>query len=413
MIKEAWRVPGNYYYFLLTNKQARKVIFEGRTFAKDGRRRFLDMIPPQILKREPSKSTMDIELINGSIISISGVEGIGIGGELPDRFRGITPSGIVFSEYAMLKGDAVWKAFQPAIDGDNCWVIIPSTPKGKNHYKTLCDNVKDSDEWHFSEVHIDESEPERYEEILKSARISNKEEAWIQQEYYCSFTEAASGYVYMNNIKAAYDDKRIGFHPLNKNYPVDTGWDVGRSDGTAIWFSQKIDDKINIINFYMDAHKDPADYAVVLKNFGYQYGRHFFPHDATHVRMGAPTIQKCFEEAFTNFKVVGDLVSVDYGKVMPAVQIIKHKFPQISFHEMDTITGIRHLENYAEKINGEGFRTGSFVHDENSHPADAFRILVIGYEQDPFGASNDIYSEKFARKRCNRYNELYDPYGGF
>lgn len=67
--------------------------------------------------------------------------------------------------------------------------------------------------------------------------------------------------------------------------PVYTFWDIGRSDGCAVWFMQVLNGEDRFINYYEEHDEDLRHYATMLQRMGYLYGGHFLPHDANHKRL--------------------------------------------------------------------------------------------------------------------------------
>lgn len=67
--------------------------------------------------------------------------------------------------------------------------------------------------------------------------------------------------------------------------PVFTFWDIGRADGTAIWFAQFLRGEARFIDYYEEHDEDLRHYARQLQDKGYLYGGHFLPHDAAHKRL--------------------------------------------------------------------------------------------------------------------------------
>ena len=88
-VKKAVEKPGMYFYFLPTNVQGRKVIWDGMDSTG---LKFLDHIPDE-LKKGVNGTDMKVELVNGSIIQV-------VGTDKYDSVRGTNPIGCVFSEYA-------------------------------------------------------------------------------------------------------------------------------------------------------------------------------------------------------------------------------------------------------------------------------------------------------------------------
>lgn len=68
--------------------------------------------------------------------------------------------------------------------------------------------------------------------------------------------------------------------------PVYTFWDIGASDGTAIWFMQVLRNEDRFIGYYEEHNEDLRHYVTILQGKGYLFGAHFLPHDADHKRLG-------------------------------------------------------------------------------------------------------------------------------
>ena len=58
----------------------------------------------------------------------------------------------------------------------------------------------------------------------------------IQQEFYCSFRAAVPGALLAKPLAQTEKDNRIYDFPIRSDVAVDTYWDIGNLDATAIWF---------------------------------------------------------------------------------------------------------------------------------------------------------------------------------
>lgn len=67
--------------------------------------------------------------------------------------------------------------------------------------------------------------------------------------------------------------------------PVYTFWDIGASDGVAIWFMQELRGEARFIGYYEEHEQDLRHYVRHLQERGFVYGGHFLPHDADHRRL--------------------------------------------------------------------------------------------------------------------------------
>ena len=96
--------------------------------------------------------------------------------------------------------------------------------------------------------------------------------------------QSTEGCYYTDQLTKARKENRISTVPHVEGVPVNTFWDIGSSDGTAIWFHQRIGQENRFIRF-CEAWGEPYSYFVrYMQSLGYVWGKHYLPHDATHKR---------------------------------------------------------------------------------------------------------------------------------
>lgn len=246
-----------------------------------GKRRIDDAFPPEI-RKTTRENEMQITFHNGSTFQLVGSDNF-------NSLVGSPPVGLVFSEYA-LSNPSSWAYLQPIIEENNGWVGFNSTPRGKNHFKNLCDYAERSEKWFYELLTNDDTKvfnEEQLVDILASLQAVHGDafgrSFWLQ-EYFCSFDAAIPGSIWGDCIDAAQQTGRIGKVPLELAYPVHTGWDLGRTDDTVIWFYQVCMGEIRIIDYHASNMKDIPFYADLLrsksKERGFTYGTQWLPHDA-------------------------------------------------------------------------------------------------------------------------------------
>ena len=115
--------------------------------------------------------------------------------------------------------------------------------------------------------------------------------------------ELSKGAVFGKQITEIKQGNRHIFVPIEKSCEVDTFNDVGKNDPCAWWFMQNAGGQRRFIDYYHARFEDIDHYVKVLKALGYNYGRHYMPHDADHQRLGlqqkdgvARTIAEQFED---------------------------------------------------------------------------------------------------------------------
>jgi phage terminase large subunit len=96
----------------------------------------------------------------------------------------------------------------------------------------------------------------------------------------------AEGAIFGQQVVDCIKGKRRLYIPIQKNCEVDTFWDLGKNDETAIWFMQRVGREYRFVDYYQTRLEEVDHYTRVLKRLGYNYGKHYLPHDAAHDRLG-------------------------------------------------------------------------------------------------------------------------------
>jgi hypothetical protein len=212
--------------------------------------------------------------------------------------------------------------------------------------------------------------------MIEEERNSGMSEEMIQQEYYCSWVANSQGFYYLQYIEDAEKEGRICKVPLNTNHPVETWWDIGASDNTAIWFTQTVDKVVHVIDYYQNTNKGLAHYAKYLQAKNYVYRSHNFPHDMRNIEFGTgKTKYEQAEELFkgTRLEVVPK-ISVEDG-----INASRIMLPNCYFDRVKCREGLDCLRNYHRQYDEakQEFKKKP-VHDWASDAADAFRYFSVG-----------------------------------
>ena len=102
----------------------------------------------------------------------------------------------------------------------------------------------------------------------------------FDQEWYLSTDAAIKGAYYVAELSKARTEGRNTRVPYDPQLPVDSDWDLGIGDSTAIWFTQSLrSGEVRVIDYYENTGEGIPHYARVLREKGYVYGEHWAPHD--------------------------------------------------------------------------------------------------------------------------------------
>jgi phage terminase large subunit len=353
---------GTYWHALPSFQQGRRVIWDG--IDKLGRKIVDQAFPPEIVESK-NETQMQVKLKNGSIYQV-------VGSDNMDALVGTNPIGVVFSEYAI--GSPVpWDYVRPILAENGGVAIFIYTPRGRNHGWNLYRMAKSNPSWYCEKLGVEETGALPLEAV-EEERLAGMPEELIQQEYYCSFEAAISGSYYGDLIRKLWENKAIS----DFNYDTDdvsTSWDLGISDSTAIWFWREGRDGVpEIIDCY-SAHGLPiSHYVEVIKARGYNYIRHWLPHDAQArtLATGMSIMEQLRDQGIP--VAISPRLSLEDG-----IQAVRAVLQQpIRIHETNCKKGLEALEAYHREYD-EVTKTfkAKPCHDWSSHLSDGFRYMSL------------------------------------
>lgn len=268
--KMAHKRRGVYWHCLPTYRQAKKALWDG--FTSDGQRIMDTVFPPAIVRRR-NESEMLVELRCGSIVQL-------VGSDTIDNLVGAGPVHVTFSEFGLSKPNC-WDLVRPMLRENGGSASFISTPRGNNHFKKLYDIARGDPSWFCEKLGIFETgafpEPQR---VVDEEIASGMPDALVRQEYLVDFSAALVGSVWGDLLERL--EKAGAFsafeHPKTD---VFTTWDLGTDDSTAIWFWRiGKGGGVDFVDHYEASGKPMSHYTDVLAEKGYQYVKHWLPHDA-------------------------------------------------------------------------------------------------------------------------------------
>ena len=362
-ICHAMRELGTYYYILPTYSQARKIVWEGMT--SDGIR-MRDFIPRELITRAV-EDDMRVELVNGSAIQL-------VGSDQYDRLVGTNPRGVVFSEYA-LQHPLAWEYVRPILSENGGWAVFLTTPRGRNHAWELSDLARRTEGWWSTTLTVEDTHAISLDAI-QADRLSGMPEPLIKQEYYCSFDAGLVGSYYGELVAEAEHSGRVSRVPVQPSIGVETWWDLGIGDATAIWFTQRAGAEIHVVDYLESRGEGLPWYARQLQERGYVYASHHAPHDIKVRELG--TGKSRLDTAASlgiRFELVPSLPVAD------GIDAARGIIPICWFDAERCAQGLRALRDYhAEYYDQRRVLGHKPVHDWSSHAADAFRYLAVGWK---------------------------------
>jgi phage terminase large subunit len=374
---------GNYWYMMPEYAQCRKAMWDAVN-PHTGLLRLDEAFPRMLRRPEGQGGTnnqeMKITLRAGSTFQLLGADNF-------HALVGSPPVGLVFSEYSRTDPSA-WAYLMPIVEENDGWVCFNSTPYGDNHFRKLCEFAAEEPGWFYEKLTVDQTgvySPETLAKIRRELWAIHGEDygdALFQQEYYCSFDAAIPGSIWGDCLEQARREGRITPFLMNPELPIHTGWDLGRTDDTAIWFYQLLGREILIFDHHSSHGKDVAFYmdllAQKLDEYHGRYGRHWLPHDARPrtLAAGGGSILQQVREAIRRRPQLGAVAIAPGLDRQEGIQAARATFPRCRFHDTRCEAGLRSLKHYHREWDETKQKfVDEPVHDWASHDADAFRIL--------------------------------------
>jgi phage terminase large subunit len=321
--------------------------------------------PLMYLGGNKNETELKIELFNGSAIQI-------FGADHPDSLRGMGFHGVVLDEYALMAPRVWTEIIRPAISDHLGWVMFIGTPMGHNQFWEVYDfALRGHKDWFGQLYRASETKVIPDEELKQAQEIMTDEQ--YQQEFECSFTAAVSGAYYGKLISKAEKENRIGNVPVDEHVGVETWWDLGIGDSTAIWFAQRIGEEIHLIDYYENSGESLAHYADVLEEKEYAYERHIAPHDIMARELGTGKSRfEVSQDLGIDFEVAPKL-EVDHG-----IESVRNALPHCWFDREKCKLGLDALRQYRKQWDEKNqvFKNKP-LHDWCSHAADSFRYGCV------------------------------------
>ena len=301
---------------------------------------------------------------NGSRLTLYGADN-------PDSLRGIGLWGVVFDEYSQQPSNIFTEIIRPTLSDHHGYAIWIGTPKGKNEFFRLYEKAKADDDWLSLHLTVKDTNILDEKELADAKKTMSDDE--YLQEFYCSFEAAIKGAYYAKELQEARQAGKITNVPLSKGHNVDTWWDLGVSDSTAIGFFQKIGQETHVIDYYEESGEGLAHYAKVLQDKGYKYGTHYAPHDIAVTELG--TGKSRLEMARSlgiNFSLVPKL-SIEDG-----INAVRTRFNMLWFDEEKCGRLLNCLSLYRKEWDDKrGMFRQRPLHDFTSHAADMMRYWAV------------------------------------
>ena len=327
------------------------------------------------------------DLPNGARIQL-------LGSENPDTLRGIYLDGCVIDEMADCPESLFPEIIRPALSDRKGWCCFFGTPRGHNAFYDMYEAAQGQDDWFTALYRASDTKIVDAEELDAARAMMTADQ--FEQEFECSWVANVPGAIYGKILQESLEEKRICNVPYDPMCKVDTFWDLGIGDSTAIIFVQCVGKAVHIIDCYEARNEGLDHYVRVLDKKDYLYGRHYAPHDIEVRELGSGKSRR---------EIAWDLgISFEVVKKLPledGIHAAQMLLPRCYFDQHRCKELLEALRQYHRAYDEKkrSFRA-SPVHDWSSHMADAWRYVAVGLNE------NRGYQQVPQKFADNNYNPL-------
>ncbi len=185
--------------------------------------------------------------------------------------------------------------------------------------------------------------------------------------------------------------------PYDPSLLVDTFWDLGIGDSTAIWFRQQTRMEYRYIDHYEINGADLAHFVKIIREKNYTYGRHVLPHDGAARDLSSGISR---QETLRNLGISTEIQP--RHRVEDQIQAARTILPKCYFDKVKCERGINALENYTQKWDAkQKIFSNSPLHNWASHSASAFQVSAMDGRD-----SNKLRDKKLQTKAEDSYREF-------
>ena len=258
------------------------------------------------------------------------------------------------------KGSEIWVSFNPNDEMDDTYQRFVVNPPPKAYVKKVNYNQNPwfPDELEKERVYLKSKNEDLYNHVWEGEVLSNRDGA-----YYAKFIP---------------NDQIIDFK-VEPNIPVDTYFDLGISDSTAIWLVQQVGMEIRVVDCYENQGEGLQFYINWLHDWRARhqavFGDHYAPHDIQVRELGTGKSRlETARKLGIHFRVVRRLTIED------GIHAARAILPKCYFEKTNTKDGLQALRRYRKEFDEKkGIYKPHPLHDWSSHYADAFRYFAIAF----------------------------------
>ena len=198
-----------------------------------------------------------------------------------------------------------------------------------------------------------------------------------------AFEQTIEGAIYGDEMTWLRKNGRITSVPIDPAYPVNTFWDLGTNDTTAIWLHQRIglDDRFSW--YFEDSGKGMAHFWNLLKELQadhkFVWDTHYLPHDADNDLQGEvieTRVDILTRLGMRSIQTVPRVAEINVG-----IDLTRTNLRTAALDRENCAQGIKALDNYQRQWDERNGRwRDKPLHNWASNGADAIRQWAQGFK---------------------------------
>jgi len=211
----------------------------------------------------------------------------------------------------------------------------------------------------------------------------------MKQEYPSTpeeaFEQTIEGAYFANEMALLRKGGRITEVPWEPALPVNTFWDIGMNDDMVLWFHQQSAGGAHrLIDYYANSGEGFDHYAAVLAKRGYNYGKHYLPHDVSIRELGANGRSRKESLELLRVKpIVPVKRATNLDVILDQINQTRAFLKNCWIDSTTCADGIKALDSYRKQWDEKlGTWKKGPLHNWASHPCDSLRTGVVGYKKD-------------------------------
>lgn len=286
--------------------------------------------------------------------------------------------------------EAAWRKLIPTVREDNSEVWVTWNPESKD--SATHERYRLNPPANSKIVEMNHTDNPWFPSVLEQERLEDfkRRPDTYGHIWEGDFLEYPEGAYWLREINEAKEGGRISNLPIIRSQPCMAFFDIGASDGCAVWVVQAVGLEYRCIHFY-EAWNEPYSHVIKwLKDLDLVFDTCYLPHDADHKRQGMldnKSPKQMLKQLMPscNWRIVPRIDAILWG-----IQQTGDMFPYIWFHETNCSKGLDHLKSYRRKWSNSDKRWLSTPDKSEGHSeaADALRQMAQAFTSGELGRTN-------------------------